>query len=455
MTAGALTEATVHSQFRAAPAFRSRRRLLSPGWPLYALLYGFPVWWALGMQAFVWPIVSFLALAHLIRRRQVRVPRGFGIFLLFLAWMLISSLQLNSSKQLLSFSYRGSLYISAAILLLYLFNVGQELLPTKRIVYAVTFLWFVTVLGGFAGILAPHVQFRSLVELLLPAHIVANPFIKSLVHPGFADTSTLLGYALARPKAPFNYTNEWGSNLAILTPFAVYSLHFVKHRLWRWVIVLMLVLSSAPIVMSINRGLWISLSVGVLYVVFRLGLRGKLKPLGATLLLVTIALITIVFTPLGQVVIGRLEHPNTSGRAYLYQQATDSALQSPILGHGAPLPSGQTGIAQGASIGTHGQLWTILVSQGFPGLVLFVGFFVAMFLMTWRVSMWVLWPHAAILIALSQLAVYNMLPVQIHLVGIAVLLCWRDVTAALTSGGPARGRRISHSLLGRQLGGVT
>ena len=30
--------------------------LLPYGWPIYALCYGFPIWWVLGLAEFIWPI---------------------------------------------------------------------------------------------------------------------------------------------------------------------------------------------------------------------------------------------------------------------------------------------------------------------------------------------------------------------------------------------------------------
>src|SRR4029078_4702386 len=52
-----------------------RRGLLPYGWPLYALFYGYPIWWALGLAEMVWPLFAFFLLAHLIvRRAAVPVP---------------------------------------------------------------------------------------------------------------------------------------------------------------------------------------------------------------------------------------------------------------------------------------------------------------------------------------------------------------------------------------------
>ena len=72
----------------ASRAACSRRpALLKPGWPLAVLYLGFPLWWALGLAQLIFFAMA-AAMAVILRRRAVRVPRGFGLWLLFLVWML-------------------------------------------------------------------------------------------------------------------------------------------------------------------------------------------------------------------------------------------------------------------------------------------------------------------------------------------------------------------------------
>ena len=66
-------------------------------------------------------------------------------------------------------------------------------------------------------------------------------------------------------------------------------------------------------------------------------------------------------------------------------------------------------------------MWTLLVSQGIPGAVLFVAFWAAMFFATWRVRTPALWLNAAILIFLVQLPYYNVLPVQMQSLAVVIV----------------------------------
>ena len=72
------------------PPCRQRRapRLLKPGWPLAVLYLGFPLWWALGLAQLIFFAMA-AAMAVILRRQgPLRVPHGFGLWLLFLVWML-------------------------------------------------------------------------------------------------------------------------------------------------------------------------------------------------------------------------------------------------------------------------------------------------------------------------------------------------------------------------------
>ena len=70
------------------------RTLLRPGWPLAVLFYGFPLWWALGLAHFIFFIASVPMGIELLRRSPVRAPRWFGIWLVFLVWVLFGTLTL-------------------------------------------------------------------------------------------------------------------------------------------------------------------------------------------------------------------------------------------------------------------------------------------------------------------------------------------------------------------------
>jgi hypothetical protein len=81
------------------PRRATREAFLPEGWPLYLLFGAYPLWWLLGLSAFVWPLLAIPMAASLLMRDRVRAPRGFGVWLLFLSLMLASGTQLNDTER--------------------------------------------------------------------------------------------------------------------------------------------------------------------------------------------------------------------------------------------------------------------------------------------------------------------------------------------------------------------
>jgi hypothetical protein len=395
-----------------------------PVWAFVALFGGIPVWWALGLAGFTWPLLAVPMAAWLMTRPDVRYPPGFALWLLFLVFVLLSGAGIDGPVRFASYLYRASLYGSATVLLLFVYNVPSTWLSALRVTRVMSVVWLAAVVGGFAGLALTGVEFRSVTEVLLPQSVSSVPFIKSFVHPGFAEASGLLGYPVPRPKAPFNYTNQWGANLALLTPFAFAFLVMTRRPALRIAGACVLALSLIPVVVSLNRGLWLSLGVGILYMAVRLALRGDLRALGGVGALIAVLGLLLVASPLGTIVADRFANPNTESRAGLYVEAAEVVRESPVVGFGAPLRGEES--PEGPNVGTHGQFWTVLVSQGLAGAVIYVAWLLTVLHATRRAPHGLLWMHAVVLVALVQLPFYSGLPAQLHIVMVAVAVVLRE-----------------------------
>jgi polysaccharide biosynthesis protein PslJ len=402
---------------------------LHAGWPLSFLFLGFPLWWALGIGAFVWPMVAVPMGLVLLMRGWARVPRGFGLWILFLVWMLASATQLDEPQRWIVFVYRLTIYGSATILFLYVYNMPREELTSRDVILKVTAFWAFAVLAGLLTLIFPDASFHSLAELVLPGGVVGNQFVYELVHPELAQVQHFLGYAVARPKAPFIYTNEWGANMALLTPFALAAWRTVRRKAGKLLVGGLLVASVAPIVVSLNRGLWLSLSVGLVYAAIRSALRGRIGIMRVVVVLALIGTVLVVTTPLGQLVLDRLATPHSNeGRLSLYSEAAESVSDSPLLGYGAPRPSERD--PNLPRVGTHGQLWLVLFSHGIPAAGFFVGWFAFAFWRSRRTTSDVSsWMHVVLLITLVQMSYYGMVPVPIHIAMLAAAIAWREISA--------------------------
>jgi hypothetical protein len=375
-----------------------------PAWPVAALLAAYPLWWALGFGDFIFiamavPMVVRMVTWRARRGRPLRVPPGFGWWLLFLACSLAgaATLSLTAPETItsavgtrwLSFAVRFLSYLSVTVLLLYAGNLTERELPRQRLAWLLGFAAIYTTAGGVAGVVAPHLGFNSPLLLVLPHHVQANPYILAEMHPSLAQVQNVLGGTVnGRPDAPFPYTNTWGNCIALLLPWLITAWWIRGTRRQRRIAVAVLVISIVPIIYSLNRGLWLALIFSVLYLSLRLAARGRVALLATICAGLLAAVLIVLVTPLQGLVTQRLQNGHSNARRG--QTALVSlvdARASPFIGFGdtrhqagsvSSIAVGRTAKCPQCgqvSVGNNGQLWLLLICSGFVGAGLYVGFF--------------------------------------------------------------------------------
>ncbi len=412
-------------------------------WPLVALFAAFPLWWVLGLSALIWPVLAVPMLVALIWRRRTKAPAPIVFWFLFCSWVLMSGLQLGSGTKITTFCYRLLLYAGAGILFLYVYNLPRSGRVNLKVLRILTAFWIIVVIGGYAGMIGGAHTFPAVIEYLLPHSLRNQPFVQELVQPVFANVENFLGFPDPRPAAPFPYTNNWGGNIAVLTPVALAGLAVTGPGLRRKLIIGFLAASLVPMVVSLNRGMFLSIGIGLLYVAIRLALRGRVVTLVSMLGLIALVAAVVALTPLSHLIIANLSsthgHSNTT-RVSVAQQAFDGVNRSPIFGYGEP--RAVTGQGGTPPIGTQGQLWMILYSNGYVACALFFAFFLGVLWQTRGARGTAgLWLHAAPLVALAQISFYGWLPVELQVVMVISALAYRLSWPAGEQDAPAVARR--------------
>ena len=395
-----------------------------PAWPVLALLWGMPAWWALGMLPFATVIMAVPMVALLMLHRRVVVVPGILPWWAFVAWMIPCALMLDSLGRLLGFGVRFAQFASIAILLLYICNATRSL-TSRRLLAGLTFVWLFVIVGGYLGMLWPDVTLTATIGRLLPGALRENEYIADLVFPPLAEIQTPWGAEepFVRPSAPFAYTNGWGAAIAILTPIAVANALLRRSRGGVLVLVGGLLASIAPAVATSNRGLFIGLAVAIAYVVLRLAGRGQWLPVLGVAALSTALVVLLTLSGFLDAITARQDTVDTTeGRGSLYEETFVRTLDSPILGYGAPRPSFTSEI----TVGTQGMVWNALFCFGFVGLALFAVFLVGGLLRTWAApTPAALWMHASVVAAIAMSIFYG-LDRHMLTIGIVLALLLRD-----------------------------
>jgi hypothetical protein len=426
--------------------------LLRPGWPVTALLVLYPLWWALGLGTLIVFLLAVPVLVHLRARRPLRVPPGFGLWLLFLLWVALSTSMLGrdpagtlhgeAAERLVSVTFNLAGYAVVAIYLLYVGNLTEEEFPRLRLVRQLGWLFVVVVAGGLLGTLAPTFEFTSPVEALLPRSVAENPFVQSLVHPAAAQVQEALGFSSGRPAAPFGYTNVWGYVFSLLVGFFVISF-LGRPGPRRWAGLALLAVSLVPVVYSLNRGVWIALAAALAFTVVWLVRNGHVLAIGGLVLALFLAVPVAAVSPLTGLVEQRLDNPHSDGiRAFTISRTLEVARESPVLGFGSTrraLGSGQSiavgrdedcGKCGNPALGSTGQLWLVIIAQGFVGAALYVAFLLRSVWAYRRDRSAVGWAAMlALLLPLLYMFLYNALVIPLLVSFLAIGLLWRNQQA--------------------------
>jgi hypothetical protein len=396
-----------------------------PAWPLGLLLWGYPVFWFLGLAPFALMGVGLIMIALLaVRRRTVVVP-GVLPWFAFVAWVAVAALMLDSPMRLIGYGFRFANLVAVGVVLLYVV-AARERLTTRRALAGLIALWLTVVAGGYLALIAPEVRLTTPVGMLLPGALTSNEYVHDLMFPVFAEVQEPWGAPepFNRPAAPFPYANSWGAAMVLLTPIAVAMMAHTRSWRVKALILVGLAASAVPAVASSNRGMFLGLGLGIVYVAVRLAGRGRVGPFLAVVAGGGAVAAALVSAGLLDAIATRQEHSDTtSGRASLYSETFIRTMDSPFLGWGAPRPS----LVHDISVGTQGHIWMLMFSYGFVGLGLFVWFLWGATVRTWPApGTHRLWMHATLVAASVIIFYYGLDNMQMVVVAVVAGLLLRD-----------------------------
>jgi hypothetical protein len=427
-----------------------------PAWPVTSLLIAFPLWWLLGLADFMWVILAVPMICQMVAwrirgDRRLRVPPGFGLWLLFLIIAVAGIAAIGQtapgtvpsavSHRVLSYGNRLADYGGVTVLLLYVGNLTERELSRPKLAWLLGFVGIVTVIGGLAGMAMPHLQFSSPLLHLLPSNVRSNPFIQASMQPGLSQVQNVLGQPAGRPKAPFDYTNTWGDCLTVLLPFLFVGWWGGSKR-QRIIVLGTVAIAVVPLLYSLNRGAWIGAALSAGYLAVRFALRGRTTLLAGLAAILVLSVLLIVVTPLGTVITGRLHNGKSNNlRADLSSLSVTAAVASPVIGFGDTRQEAGSprSIAIGPSlkcptcgqleVGSTGQLWLLLITDGILGTAFYLGFFLyGIWYYRHDQSPEALAGVLVLLLSFVYMFTYDALPAPLGFTMLAYGLMWKNST---------------------------
>jgi O-antigen ligase len=174
-----------------------------------------------------------------------------------------------------------------------------------------------------------------------------------------------------RPAAPFPFTNNWGTAYALLLPCVLAYLSSVRTGRFRIVLIVSLPLSVVPAFATLNRGMFLGLGVGLVYLALRALMRGEVRQIASIGVLVGLFWLVSLVVPVQEKIADRVSSTDTNvDRLDLYVKTWHAVMQSPLLGYGVPNSADTTLVAE--PLGTQGLLWQVMYCYGLPALAIFL-----------------------------------------------------------------------------------
>lgn len=339
---------------------------------MFALM---PLWWALGAFYLGWSVFGVVLLALLVARGRLALPPGSVAWLVFLTLVLLSASRVDRATAYLTFGLRFGFLVTALMVCVYVHTLLCQGTRWDRVLRPLGWYWLGLVALGWLAVLAPTFALTTPVEMALPDDISAKRFVQALTHVRANEFNPQSRTPIYRTAAPYPYTNNWGTAYALLVPCVLAYLTSVRTGRFRVALWVSLPLSVVPAFLTLNRGMFVGLGAGLLYLGLRALVRGNARLIVSIGGLVVLVWVVSLVVPVQEMIDARVSSTDTNvDRMDLYVRTWQAVERSPLLGYGAP-KSVDTTLAE-EPLGTQGLIWQILYSHGIPALVVFLGWLV-------------------------------------------------------------------------------
>lgn len=362
----------VHRYAEGSDEDLARQQRVLPAWPLFTLFYGYPLIWVLGMGQFAPTLLSIVMLFYMGVRKNILIFKTHWIWIALIIWCVVCTVSLRGGSDILAWGIRFLVIFNACVYSVYYFNARERITP-QALLGGLVALWYTVVILGWFAIFFPDFRVTTPMSFLIPGGMLQNPLVKDYVLPPLAEVQEPWGAPepYIRPAAPFPYANSWGLAFALLTPIVLAMISASDRKRTKVILALSILAGAVPAIATSNRGMFIGLTISVVYVIFRQVLNGNLKLAFYALLFMILVGITLVATGAVAQILGRQEYSDSTGtRSMLYEHTWEAVLKSPLVGYGTARPDPEAGI----SMGTQGYLWALMFCFGLVGLGLFIAF---------------------------------------------------------------------------------
>lgn len=182
-----------------------------------------PVWWALGVEQFIWPVILGIATLKTLHLQNLRliVTRPLRWFALFLIVVLISGFFIEESIRYITFARNLGAFLSGFLIYLVITNRARSLRSIDKTLDVILIVMILAGVAGLLGILDVwRPSFQSLMGRLLPDSIIATSYGHVIAWRELGQYGWFTGLGLYfRLSSFFLFGNHYSSAIVYTLPF--------------------------------------------------------------------------------------------------------------------------------------------------------------------------------------------------------------------------------------------
>jgi hypothetical protein len=391
------------SQHTVNKTIRSRRLALplvetNPLFDIKWLILLLPVWWWLGIEQFVWPIVLGIALIRMIFIQQFRliITPPLKWYAFYLSIILVSSFFIVEGYRWLTYVRNLGAYLSGFFVLLILSNRIKNERSLNQILNA---MLIAVIIVGFIGLLGVIGIWRPVIESMvgqfLPDSIANTSYGKTIIIRSIGTRGWFVGLGeYFRLTGLFLFANHYATVIVYTLPILFFKSN--QSRSWRKILInLAIIMMVVNLIYTTSRvALLAVVGGGVYFVSFHSFYRRKIRIFIALVLTITILVLllstfidlaspyepgflNLIEESIQSFVFARGEGSFT-GRSAVYQASFEGFRQRPFFGWGTERDV--PGLTYPA--GSHSEYIAVMYRQGLVGIIAFLGLIIS----TWRMT---------------------------------------------------------------------
>ncbi len=189
--------------------------------------------------------------------------------------------------------------------------------------------WLSLIALGWLGVLAPHFNLTTPVEIVLPGGLADHLYVRDLVHIQATEFNPQGRAPIYRTAAPYPYTNNWGTAFALLLPCMLAYIMSVRDGMLRKVLIVSIPLGIVPAFFTLNRGMFLGVGVALGVLAIRALIRGNVRIVASVAGVAMVGWIFTLLIPVQEQINARVGRTDsTSDRLSVYGATLRAVLEN-------------------------------------------------------------------------------------------------------------------------------